>query len=53
MRGLWKKVTSVVLVAALIVTICPQGKIFTVHADDVNEPYNISYGRPVCQFTKW
>ncbi len=47
MRGLWKKVTSVVLVAALIVTICPQGKIFTVHADDVNEPYNISYGRPV------
>ena len=47
MRGLWKKVISIVLVTAMTITICPQGKLFSANAADSNEPYNISYGRPV------
>lgn len=42
-----KKVTSIILTLAMVVTICPQGKIFNISAADTDTPYNLSYGRPV------
>lgn len=43
-----KKITSVVLAATMIITICPQTQIIDIQAkSDSTKPYNISYGRPV------
>lgn len=48
MKKIWKKAISVVLSTVMVVTICPQGSLFDIQgATSIEEPYNISYGRPV------
>ena len=50
MRKFIKKVCGIVMSIAMVVTVCPQGQIFStsVSADTIQEePYNLSYGRPV------
>lgn len=42
-----RKIISIFLVLAMVITICPQMQIFTVSAAESNEPYCISAGRPV------
>lgn len=42
-----KQVTAILLTLAMVVTVCPQGKLFDISASDSQEPYNLSYGRTV------
>ena len=47
MKQLMKKVISMMLVAAMVITICPQMQLIDITAAESNEPYCISEGRPV------
>ena len=47
MSKIIKKVTAIMLTLAMVVTVCPQGKLFDISAADTVKPYNLSYGRPV------
>lgn len=41
-----KKVISLILVSAMVITVCPQTKLVNISAAENNEPYCISEGRP-------
>lgn len=48
MRKKFKKLLSMIMVLAMVVTVCPQTQLFDVAAADENEkPYNLSEERPV------
>ena len=48
MSKVLKKITAIMLTLAMVVTICPQGKLISIKAADAedNTPYNLSNGRP-------
>ena len=48
MSKVLKKITAIMLTLAMVVTICPQGKLISIKAADAedNTPYNLSKGRP-------
>ncbi len=47
MKGTIKKVLSLVLSLAMVVTVCPQMQLVNISAAEDDEPYCISVGRPV------
>ena len=48
MKRLMRKFWSLMLVIAMVATICPQTQLFTISAaDDDTTPYNLSVDRPV------
>lgn len=48
MSKVLKKITAIMLTLAMVVTICPQGKLISIKAADAedNTPHNLSNGRP-------